>query len=359
MTSRKQPSAAFWIIVAPVVAVVGHPLSSDPGFTATKVLRAEEPEQPSLSPVIRRALAWLPEDTETVIAAQSFTITVPDPNAAELPPERSKEAFNAAIPIVALGALAEEEMAKYLKPLVARKVVLALRGARNYEWVTASLPAYRMEGCLIMIFEKDLGEAGKAWEKMLRAGADEVRRMAGRDVFVHPPTKAMRPARPWNWPGKLGVYLTMLNADTILCATSDKYLEEVLERIDMPPTRRALPDTLPEWKHVNSMAPVWILRHNSDPGERARVIEGVTWTLANDRFQAVYVPVAGEEAKAVAAVRGRWQNEALAVRPTIERQKDDTVVVSSTTENLASDVLFMYALNVYWLEADSGEDTKD
>jgi hypothetical protein len=329
-------------------------------FITFQIAHADDPDRARLSPMIRRALAWLPEDTETVVAAQSFVISAPDPDAAAEPTaEQSNHAINDATPLVALGALGEQEMAEYLKPLVERKVLLALRGGRNYEWVSGTLPTYRTEGCAIVVFEKDLGETGTEWENTLRAGPGKIRKLAGRKVVAFPPTKAMRPARSSKWPGKLGVYLAVLNSNTIVCATSDKYLEEVFERIDTPPAGRALPDSLHEWNHVDSTAPFWIVRHISNPNEAPRVIDGVTWTLTKDRFQAVYLSVAGGEDRAAAAVRRRWQPDNLPVHPTIERHGDGTVIVSSTTEKLGSEALFWFAMNRYWLEAETGDSGTD
>ena len=312
--------------------------------------------------MIRRALAWLPEDTETIVVGQSFTIRVPYVRGAiKLTVKEMKQDFHTYAQEMALGAIGEPEMAKYLKPLAGKNVVLGLRGGRNYEWVTSTLPTHRTEGCAVVIFEEELGEAGEEWIKMLSKGAEAVREIAGRNVFVFPPTKSMRPARKSEWPGKLGVYLMLLNSNTILCATSDKYLEQLLERVDTPPSNSALPDDLPEWKHVSPTAPAWMMRHISK-GRSRRVIQGVTWSVTKEQIHVVYVPIAGEHDRTANEVRRSWQSETDAVRQPldwpakIESLKDGAVLVSSTIENLNSDtVLGLSLLNLYYLEGESGD----
>lgn len=335
----------FWIGAAVVVALAGAFPQVTPG---------EEPLRPDLSPLIRRVLAWLPETTETIVVGQSFTFPHPQiAGAVEPTLNQSKESFPTIVQRIALGALTEPEMEPYLKPLAEKRVLVAVRGGRNYEWVSASLPAYRTEGCTVVMFDEDLGKVGLEWVNTLRAGAKDVRMIAGRTVFVFPPTKSMRPARDSKWPGKLGVYLALLKSDTILCATSDKYLEELLERIDTPADNRALPDQLREWKYVNPAADAWMLRHNVIPKDAPRVIEGATWTMTKERFKAVYVTVPGAEENAAHLVQEVWKPALPEVRPTIERLKDGSIAVSSTVDTSGADFLFGLGMMIYWLEADS------
>jgi hypothetical protein len=47
----------------------------------------------------------------------------------------------------------------------------------------------------------------------------------------------------------------------VLVATDANYLHAVLARMRGASGPRALPETLPEWKYVNTRAPAWGLRH--------------------------------------------------------------------------------------------------
>jgi hypothetical protein len=53
-------------------------------------------------------------------------------------------------------------------------------------------------------------------------------------------------------------HLVMLEPNIVLCASSDRYLEAVLRGVDQAARTRALPYDLPEWKHIDFDAPVWM-----------------------------------------------------------------------------------------------------
>jgi hypothetical protein len=57
-----------------------------------------------------------------------------------------------------------------------------------------------------------------------------------------------------------------------VAATDRGYLEDVLARIDGKRGERALPDTLPEWKHVDTHAQFWVVRHYRKAGEEGPII---------------------------------------------------------------------------------------
>src|SRR5262249_21712866 len=70
-------------------------------------------------------------------------------------------------------------------------------------------------------------------------------------------------------------YVCHPRPNILIWATSQPYLKEVLERIEKPGPR-ALPDNLPEWKQVDTTAPIWAIRHYtndysaSDPSSPSR-----------------------------------------------------------------------------------------
>jgi hypothetical protein len=61
----------------------------------------------------------------------------------------------------------------------------------------------------------------------------------------------------------LTTYVAFPKPDVAVVATDESYLREVLARIGGKQGERALPDTLPEWKHVDTNAAFWALRHYS------------------------------------------------------------------------------------------------
>jgi hypothetical protein len=95
-----------------------------------------------------------------------------------------------------------------LNPLRGRKITCIVRGQRKHEGVS-KFGTLRSEGCAIIVFENDLGDAAREWTESLRKGAKAVRTLVGREVFVFPWTTAMDPwAKEAEWQGN---YLVLLH----------------------------------------------------------------------------------------------------------------------------------------------------
>jgi len=62
-------------------------------------------------------------------------------------------------------------------------------------------------------------------------------------------------------------WLALARSDLLVAANSRELLADVMDRIMKGTTARALPASLPEWTEIDRSAPVWALRHFSDPGE--------------------------------------------------------------------------------------------
>jgi hypothetical protein len=132
--------------------------------------------------------------------------------------------------------------------------------------------------------------------------------MAGCEVFVFEPDRSgMEPwyeVKPWQ-----GQYVVLLDRHTIITATSDAYLAEVLSNIDKKPARQALAGDLPEWKHVDPSADAWLLRHLPAKSARADLssgpqrLRGLVWMVRGDKspqYQAIYLPMPGQQVDDVA-----------------------------------------------------------
>ncbi len=119
-----------------------------------------------------------------------------------------------------------------LIPLRGRKVEYIVHGARNFEGVS-SFGSLRSESCTIIVFESDLGDAAKEWTDGLRRGAESIRTMIGREVFAYPSPTLME---PWEHETRWqGAYFVFLKPNVLLGASSDRYLESVLRRVDGAP----------------------------------------------------------------------------------------------------------------------------
>ncbi len=213
------------------------------------------------------------------------------------PPHRIKEAEKPS----AIWAVTSIVAQAQFKPLRGRKIECVVHGARNFESVS-KFGSLRSEGCTIVVFEADLGDAAREWTESLRQGAESVRTLVGREVFVYPSaTVTDHWARKTRWQG---AYYVLLKPNTLLCASSDRYLETVLRRVDEAPVGRALPDNLPEWSHVDLDAPAWMLRHVPNAGEKARTV-GLTAAFTSRGFRVVYLPRNGSHVD-IKQVENRW-----------------------------------------------------
>ncbi len=136
---------------------------------------------------LRRVLDWFPEDIETLVVAQSFSI----PKRSDTP----KAAKGAAAFLSSL-ALGELEDDKHIGPLAGRKVLIAVNGMRLPR-VTSKFGEFYAEGCSIIVFDRDLGQAAVDWTNALRKEAKEIRKIAGREVLCF----RSKEIKAWKGPG--------------------------------------------------------------------------------------------------------------------------------------------------------------
>lgn len=235
---------------------------------------AQEATSTNLPPHVRGTIAWLPPDSDTLHVAQGFAI----PDTGPASQNRSERDHRRCAQLPVLEGLFEPEHAKFFKPLVGKQVLAAVRGQRNAETVS-SFGALRSEGCSILHFEEDLGEAARELTTLLRDGSLQVRKHNGHEVFALASTVVMEPwvqPKPWQ-----GTFVVLLTSKRVLCASSDKYLAYVLDHLDSWSPEQPFPLTLGEWSHVDTTAPGWMLRHIA-PISRQSIL-GVTMTCTKDQ----------------------------------------------------------------------------
>jgi hypothetical protein len=215
----------------------------------------------------------------------------------------------------------------------------------------------RREGCSIIVFENDLGTAAREWTEGLRGKAKAVRSLVGHEVFVFPSSTVMEGEfKETEWQGN---FFVLLDPRTILSATSDRYLESVLQRVKVEPKARALPDTLPEWKHVDLDAPVWMIRHRPRVHKKTRTI-GVTAAFRRDGFRVEYIPNRENDEDGKRA-KDNWTPASLVSEPgatkdrlKVDRQDDGTVVLSFAGKFISAGESvpdLWLAWQLYWLQA--------
>ncbi len=304
-------------------------------------LPADDDPPRKMPEAVARVLPWLPEETETLFVGRSVTLTDFESDEA-----RSWQDYGVNL---AVGDRGDKD----LKRFRGRKIECIVAGAMNFDGVS-SFGSLRSERCSILVFKDDLGETGKEWTEDLRKTAKAVRTMVGHEVFVFPSTTVMEPwVKETSWQG---TYFVLLKPNIVLCASSDRMLETMLRRINDVPKKRALPDSLPEWKHVDFQAPVWMIRHVPQTGKRDQPVGSIALFMKNS-FRVTYIPRTENE-KYQELVKAEWLPEKLFETEKsrdqikIERQPDNTVVVTCDKPLIGENTfLIWFAWQLYRMQA--------
>ena len=205
-------------------------------------------QQLSLSQV----LGWLPTDTETVLGANGPFSWAPEaPSNDARPQERMTDAEleiqSRAFPLGLLnfknGGLGEFVNDK--------SISFAMEGSRRFRPPHA-LGLMRYEGCLIMVFGPAVSLDGAAFMKAATKSAIRFEESDGARIAVFE-----EQAENDTWTTFVG----FPRANVVMVATNLDYLRTLLRRMLGATGTLALPQDLAEWKHVDTNAPVWGLRH--------------------------------------------------------------------------------------------------
>ena len=262
-------------------------------------------------------LNWLPEDTETIIVA---------PLGFEIPKEEPKEKpksdyneldFTHLAPSMPAGRVMDFKDGFLGKQLAGQNVLCVVEGSRRFT-KPEEFGLMPYEGCHILQFDRD---ADAHLKKIIKACQDKATKHIELDgvqvsVFVEDATWSHFVCRPR--PGIL------------ICATNQSYLEETLKRIDRKPGTRALPDDRPEWKHVDTKAHVWGIRHYREEFAQEDLTSplcrgggdpqavGITfWTNASGK--GVEVRYLSGAKDAVKLMAGEWNSPAEGLKPKIKQ----------------------------------------
>ena len=93
--------------------------------------------------------------------------------------------------------------------------------------------------------------------------------------------------KPWQ-----AEFVVLVDSRTLITASSDAYLEQILKGMKADPEGRALPANLPEWKYVDPSVKAWLLRRLPERNEqiqgmwpgRDRQFRGLVW-MADPRAE--------------------------------------------------------------------------
>jgi hypothetical protein len=196
------------------------------------------------SSVLESIFWWLPENTETLIVANGpFTIIDPDTN--------ESNDLKHSLEQASYGPLSIIQQGKLLKPILGQTVLLSVEGSRKFH-PPADLGSMQYEGCHVLIFGQDFAAVRASFIKSLETQAKEVQKIAGYQVMMF---EQELESDGWT------VFIVSPKPDVVLYATDQGFLTEVLNRMESKARNRALPESLPEWKQVDTTAQFWAVRH--------------------------------------------------------------------------------------------------
>jgi len=151
---------------------------------------------------------------------------------------------------MALGSLGVIKEGAFLKKFIGCTVSLCVEGSRRFRPPT-SLGGMRFEGCSITILKQDFTERTTLLNQM----ASHAKRF--HNLEGHRVAEFEEKLEEDIWK----VFVAMPAPTVLLCATDQAFLTEVLSRMHQKALNRALPEALFEWRHVNTSAKFWSLRH--------------------------------------------------------------------------------------------------
>jgi hypothetical protein len=197
---------------------------------------------------IEEVLWWLPEDTETVSVVRGpFKVSASAEPSESMSPADFVELALSQEPLGGLGVIKD---GVFLKQFVGHTVSLCVEGGRRFRAPT-SLGGMRFEGCDIIILQQDFAERTALLNRMA-SQAKVFHNLEGQRVAEF---EERLEQDIWK------VFVAMPAPNILLLATNRDFLSQVLSRMYQRASIRALPETLPEWKHVNTGAKFWALRH--------------------------------------------------------------------------------------------------
>jgi hypothetical protein len=202
--------------------------------------------------MVGQVLSWLPADTETILVADKAFALPRFKKPDDSQPEREStladlpEMFEL-LPLSLFG-LKDGLLQNFL---VGQRVEIAIEGSRHFR-NPAGLGEMPHEGCQIAILSEATESRTDSFLKQSSRAVLRVDSVAGQKIPVF---EEKLENDIWT------TFVVFPKPNLVLACTNRDYLREVLERIGGKVGRRALSDTLAEWKFVGTDAPFWGLRH--------------------------------------------------------------------------------------------------
>lgn len=208
-------------------------------------------------PTLNQVLGWLPADTETVLGANGPFSWNPKDLSDDAPPQETLTPAELAtqsrmFPLTLLN-FKNGGLDQFIK---GKRVTLAIEGARRFRPPSA-LGLMRYEGCLIMVFGPAVSLDGVAFMRAATKSATRFEESGRTRIAVF---EEQSENDTWT------TFVGFPRTNVAVVATNRDYLRTLLDRMRAAPGTRALPQDLAEWKHVDTNAPVWGVRHYQKQG---------------------------------------------------------------------------------------------
>ncbi len=241
----RMPTRYVVVLVAVCVAAFG-------GSGCKSVRPTAQISAVQLSVEAKQVLSWLPADTETLLTASgpfhlpNFQVQREDYTDHKTQAQDLRQAFQGLT--VGLFAFGNGGLGKQLE---GKKILFAAEGSRAFRSPN-ELGEMPYEGCAIVIFADDLGEIQETFMKTVGKSALRIE-----DIESHKVAVFQEKMEQDIW-----TMLVVFPAKNIVVvATNQNYLSEVLVRMRTPGITRAFPESLEEWKYVDTQAEFWGMRH--------------------------------------------------------------------------------------------------
>ena len=215
------------------------------GAAGQTVGAEQRPLPRSLDP--QQILSWLPPDTETVIVARNFTL--PDLTVPEKSRVYTQELLFAGLALTP-GEGINKPVLSYFKN---QQISMAMLGSRKFRSPNG-FGLMPFEGCTFIIFAEQLSDRADEYFKVASASTLRTDEVDGHKVLVFQ-NRLYSDTPTWT------TFVGFVTPNVLLVATDMDYLREVLSRIAGKNGARALPETLLEWRYVDTSAQFWGLRH--------------------------------------------------------------------------------------------------
>jgi len=215
------------------------------------------PAQRPASDSWEKLLDWLPEDTELLIVGTPSTApipTAPKPSVFFAPVTTENNA--------ASWPKLSDRVLETNKLFSNAKIAVALHAARRFE-MPKGIGVGSSDSVDILVLQKESQPVVKLVLDQIRTQQVGTQTVEGTDILVFGQSPFTF-GRSLGSNGEIAQFVCSPKEGMLIAANRIDILRDILIRIgESCPPPRALPTSLPEWKHVDTSASTWGIKHNS------------------------------------------------------------------------------------------------